>query len=283
MERRELARILKAARARLTPEDVGLRSGPRRRVVGLRREEVAQIAGVSVDYVVRLEQARGSHPSTQVLSALTRALKLEDDERDQVFRLADSAPPPAGRITMTIRESILRLLSRLNDLPALVISAKGDVLAQNAMAVGLLGDAHRFPEGQRNIFWQRFLGGSDQRVGAGPHEDELTTQQAVGLLRSALSRFPHDPGLRELIDELLAGSEAFWTRWEDGTSTVRRSMYKTVRHPEHGTLVLDCDTLVVPDAEQSMIVFSAADESFEAEALAVIRATAKVSAGVPSV
>jgi transcriptional regulator with XRE-family HTH domain len=96
MDRLELARVLKAARARIAPREVGLTAGPRRRVTGLRREEVALLAGVSVEYVVRLEQGRGPRPSTQVLKALTQALRLEPDERDQVFRLAGSTPPLLG-------------------------------------------------------------------------------------------------------------------------------------------------------------------------------------------
>lgn len=129
MDRAQLANVLQAARARLTPEEVGLPAGPRRRVAGLRREEVAHLAGLSVDYVVRLEQGRGPQPSTPVLTALAEALRLERDERAEVFRLAGSAPPLAGRIEMSIRPSVLRLLQRLTDLPALVFSAKGDLLA----------------------------------------------------------------------------------------------------------------------------------------------------------
>ncbi len=269
MDRRELANVLKAARARLAPEEVGLPSGHRRRVAGLRREEVAQLAGLSVEYVVRLEQGRGPHPSTQVITALTRALRLGSDERDQVFRLAGSAPPLAERVEMSIRPSVLRLLRRLTDLPALVLSAKGDVLAQNPMACALLGDLARWPEGQRNIIWQRFLGTGVARVALDPEEDEASAQQSVGLLRTALSRYPQDLDLRALIDELISGSERFWSMWEEGRSTVWRSTHKTVDHPDLGPLVLDCDTLLLPDTDQSMIVYSAADEG-AARALAVL-------------
>jgi len=273
MDRLELAHVLKAARARIAPEEAGLVSGPRRRVVGLRREEVAQLAGLSVDYVVRLEQGRGPQPSTQVLSALTRALRLERDERDQVFRLAGSAPPLAGRVEMSIRPSVLRLLQRLTDLPALVLSAKGDVLAENPMAKALLGDLTRWPEGRRNIIWQRFLGVGTARVALNPQEDEATAQQSVGLLRTALSRYPRDPDLRSLIEELIAGSERFWSMWEEGRSTVSRSMHKTIKHPDLGHLVLDCDTLLLPDTDQTMIVYSAAAGTRGASALDMLRVT----------
>ncbi|AXL90702.1 transcriptional regulator [Streptomyces sp. CB09001] len=272
MDRFELARVVKAARARIAPGDVGLPSGPRRRVAGLRREEVAQLAGLSVEYVVRLEQGRGPQPSAQVLSALAGALRLERDERDQLFRLAGNSPPLSGRIETTVRPSVLRLLERLSDLPALVLSAKGDVLAQNPMAGALLGDLMRWPDGHRNIVWQRFLGVGVAHVATSPEEEEATAQQSVGLLRTARSRYPHDPDLRSLIEELIDGSERFWSMWEEGRSTTSRSMRKTIDHPALGTLLLDCDTLLLPDTDQSMIVYSAAPDSREAAALCTLRA-----------
>lgn len=273
MDRVELARVLKAARARIAPDEVGLSSGPRRRVVGLRREEVAQLAGLSVDYIVRLEQGRGPRPSVQVLTALARALRLERDERDQLFRLAGSTPPLAGRIEMSVRPSVLRLLQRFTDLPALVVSAKGDVLAHNPLAEALIGDFSSWPTWQRNIVWQRFLGAGTARVAQDPEEGEAAAQQSVGLLRTALSRYPRDPDLRSLIEELINGSNSFRAMWEDARSTVRRSMYKTIDHPNLGRLVLDCDTLLLPDTDQSMIVFSAAAGTREASALDMLRVT----------
>ncbi|MFH8527523.1 helix-turn-helix transcriptional regulator [Streptomyces tendae] len=275
MDRIELARVIKAARARIAPEDVGLPAGTRRRVAGLRREEVAQLAGLSVEYVVRLEQGRGPQPSDQVLTALTRALRLERDECEQVFRLAGSSPPLPGRIEMSIRPSVLRLLERLRDLPALVLSAKGDVLAQNSMACALLGDFMRWPTEERNIVWQRFLGSGVTHVSS-PEEVETTAQQYVGWLRTARSRYPDDPDLRSLIENLLNRSEQFWSMWEEGRSTTSRSMRKTIEHPDLGTLSLDCDTLLLPDTEQTMIVFSAAPNSPGEAALDTLRATVSV-------
>ncbi|MFI1461770.1 helix-turn-helix transcriptional regulator [Nocardia carnea] len=273
MDRAELANVLKAARARIAPEEVGLAAGPRRRVAGLRREEVAQLAGLSVDYVVRLEQGRAPRPSIQVLTALTRALRFDRDGRDQVFRLAGSAPPLAGRVEMSLRPSVLRLLQRMTDLPALVLSAKGDVLVQNSMARALLGDLADRPEGQRNLFRQRFLGTGDTRVALDPEAAESTEQQAVGSLRTALSRYPDDPHLRALIAELMAGSRRFHRIWQEGNSTTWRSMHKTIDHPDFGLLVLDCDTLLLPDTDQSMIVYSAAAGTREASALDMMRVT----------
>ena len=168
---------------------------------------------------------------------------------------------------MAIRPSMLRLLHRLTDLPALVLSAKGDLLAFNPMAGALLGDLDSWPPGERNIIWQRFLGSGVHRVALDAAEDEVAAQQSVGMLRTALSRYPDDPELRALVDELIAGSERFWGMWEEGRSTVLRSTRKTIEHPDLGPLVLDCDTLLLPDTDQSMIVYSAAAGTPEAAAL----------------
>jgi transcriptional regulator with XRE-family HTH domain len=264
--------MLSAARSRTAPEEVGLPVGRRRRVPGLRREEVAQLAGVSVDYVVRLEQGRGPQPSEQVLGALTRALRLDTDQRDQLFRLAGSAPPLPGRIEMSVRPSVLRLMERMSDLPTLVLSAKGDVLAQNALSAALVGDLLHLPARQRNIVWQRFLGTQD-RVAMTADEQQATAQQSVGTLKMASARYPDDPDLAALITELTTASPRFAQLWAESTSTRWRNMRKSIRHPEIGLITLDCDTLMLPDTDQSMIVYSAAAGSPEATALALLRVT----------
>lgn len=272
MDRRELARVLKRARQRVQPDDVGLPAGSRRRVTGLRREEVAQLARISVDYVVRLEQARGPQPSAQVVNALARALRLDDQERAQLYYLAGTPAPLPGRIVTTVRPGILRMLDRFTDLPALVIDAKGDVLAWNALAAALLGDMSQWPPGQRNIIWQRFLG-APGRVAMEPKEREATEAQSVASLRSARARYPHDPGLRRLVRELRQDSARFEQLWQEGRSAQWRSHRKTIEHPELGRLLLDCDTLLVPDDDQAMVVYSAAPDTPEASALALLRVT----------
>jgi transcriptional regulator with XRE-family HTH domain len=140
MDRTELGTFLRQARARVAPSDVGLPAGQRRRVEGLRREEVAQLASVSVDHLTRLEQGRGSGVSEGVLISLARTLQLTDDERTHLFHLAGVSPPQAGRIDGVVRASTMRILERLGDLPVLVLDAKGDVLAWNDLAAALLGD-----------------------------------------------------------------------------------------------------------------------------------------------
>ncbi|MEV6559746.1 helix-turn-helix transcriptional regulator [Nocardia sp. NPDC051756] len=273
MDRSELAALLRQARTRIQPRDVGLPAGPRRQVPGLRREEVAQLAGVSVDYIVRLEQGRGPHPSTAVLAALARALRLHDDDRDLLFRLAGSAPPQAGRIAQVVRPSVLRLLDRMSDLPTLVMSAKGDILAWNSMATALLGDFSAWPPARRNIIWQCFLGEEASRVRFNPEEFRMVAAFGVGTLRSAKARYPDDPELDRLIAELRSRSTDFEQLWNERPSAQWRSATKTIAHPELGLLVLECDTLLVPDADQSVVVYSAAPDTPAASALDLLRIT----------
>jgi transcriptional regulator with XRE-family HTH domain len=265
-----MASFLKEARARVSPAEVGLPAGIRRRVNGLRREEVAQLASISVDYVVRLEQGRGPRPSEPVLAALARALRLSDDERSHLFNLAGSAPPRPGQIDNVVRASTFRVLERLVDLPALVLDAKGDVLAWNAQATALLGDFSAWAPPARNIVWQRFLGG-ETRVSASREEDERTTAESVASLRAVAARYPEDAGLRRLLDELCAKSPRFVHLWNEARPADRRGSSKTVHHPELGLITLDCDSLHLPDTDQRMIVYSAAPNSPAADALALLR------------
>ncbi|MFE7799626.1 helix-turn-helix transcriptional regulator [Nocardia sp. NPDC057440] len=273
MDRTELAELLRQARGRIQPRDVGLPAGSRRQVPGLRREEVAQLAGVSVDYVVRLEQCRGPRPSAAVLAALARALRLNDEDRDLLFQFAGSTPPQAGRIAMLVRPSVLRLLDRMVDLPALVISAKGDVLAWNPMAAALLGDFTEWPHAHRNIIWQQFLGTGPHRVALTPAEARAAAVFSVSSLRSARARYTDDLDLLRLIDELRSRSPRFEQLWNERPSEPWRSTTKSVDHPELGHLILECDTLLVPDSDQAVIVYSAAPGTAAASALDLLRIT----------
>ena len=272
MNRSELAAALKRHRSRISPEDVGLPSHRRRRVPGLRREEVAQLAGVSADYVVRLEQARGPRPSEQVLSALARALRLDRDQVDELFQLAGRAPPRPGRVDELVRPSVQRLIDRLADLPVMVISGKGDLLAWNAPAAALLGDWSEVPYRERNIIWQRFLGDPARaRVAASAEERAMTAAQSVGSLRAAAARYPDDPGVQSLVTELRTRSAEFERLWQSGAGGPWRIDRKTVDHPVVGRLTLDCDHLVLPDTDQVVIVYSAEPGTPEAEALSLLR------------
>jgi transcriptional regulator with XRE-family HTH domain len=240
-------------------------------VPGLRREELAMLAGLSVDYVVRLEQGRGPRPSNQVIAALAQALRLDDDDRDLLFRLAGHEPPQTGRIAMVVRPSVLRLLDRMADLPVLVLSAKGDVLAWNPLGAALQGDMSAWPRRQRNLIWQRFLGSSRCQVAAGPGEDDAAARASVGTLRAAQARYPGDPDLVRLIEELRRGSRRFEELWREGRSSPWRTATKSIRHPSLGTISLDCDTMLLPDGHQTVLVYSAEPGSPEATVLDMLR------------
>jgi transcriptional regulator with XRE-family HTH domain len=275
VNRQELAAVIRRARERLTPDQVGLPAGLHRRVAGLRREELALLAGISVDYVVRLEQGRSTRPSGQVLTALARALRLSRDERDELFHLAGTPPPAPGTIDLHVRPSVLRLIDRFADLPTIVLSAKGDVLAWNAMASALHGDWSALPPERRNINRLRFLPApaDPERsvVAQSPEERASTAAHAVMGLRAAAARYPKDAELLRLVADLRAGSEEFARRWDDGGVSGWRSHRKTITHPQLGSLTLDCDTLHVPDADQLVVVYSAAAGTPEHDQLALLR------------
>lgn len=272
MDRDALAEILVNARARLRPADVGLPAGTRRRVPGLRREEVARLAGVSIDYVVRLEQGRGSRPSDQVLGALARALRLSGDERDHLFLTAGVAPPRPGVIDGVVRPSTLRLLDRMTDLPAMVLDAKGDLLAWNELTLALLGDLTSQPAAERNFTRRRFLGdGPTALVYESDEARHAADVQAVADLRAAAARYADDVGVRDLVDDLRRGSPDFRRLWDAGHVAVRRASRKTFEHPAVGRLTLDCDVLLLPDSEQRLIVYSAEPGTPDADALDLLR------------
>ncbi len=274
MDRTELGAALRTWRERLHPADVGLPTGTRRRTPGLRREEVAGLAGVSVDYLTRLEQGRGARPSEAVLGAVARALRLTEPERDHLFVLADAALPAPGRIRTAVRPGVLRLMDRVTDLPALLLDAKADVLAWNAMAAALLGDLSAVPPGERNVARRAFLPSARTVAGysrADEAECERLDRALVADLRRAAARYPDDPGLRRLVDDLRRGSARFARLWALREVDDRHSDRKTVHHPEFGPLVLDCDVLAVHGDDQVLLVYSAAPGTPEARALELMR------------
>jgi transcriptional regulator with XRE-family HTH domain len=269
MNRTELGIALRTWRERLRPADVGLPAGVRRRTPGLRREEVAGLARMSVDYLTRVEQGRGPRPSEAVLGGLARALRLTDAERDHLFDLAGVAPPPPGRIRSAVRPSVLRLMDRFTDLPAMLLDAKCDVLAWNPLAAALLGDMSAVPPAQRNVVWQAFLGGQG-RVDVSSDERARLDRAIVSDLRRTAARYPDDPGLARLLAELRAGSDRFERLWTLRELDERHGDSKQIRHPDLGALDLDCNVLHIQGDDQTLLVYSAAPGSREAEALALL-------------
>ncbi|MFJ4657894.1 helix-turn-helix transcriptional regulator [Nocardia sp. NPDC088792] len=255
-DRSELAAFLRSRRERLTPSDVGLPDGINRRAPGLRRQEVAQLAGISVDYLVRLEQARGSHPSRQVLAALARALMLGVDEREYLYRMAGEHPPTVSGPNRIVPQSVRIILDTIAS-PAYVADATFEVLAWNRAAVPFLGDFDETPGADRNMV--RWMFG--QAVDHPSWSDESTREFArsvVADLRAAYARYPGNPALAALLTELLGVSPRFADMWAAHDVEVRRTHQKHVDHPELGPLDFECQILHISDTDQRIIVYCAA-------------------------
>ncbi|WP_431916475.1 helix-turn-helix transcriptional regulator [Nonomuraea jabiensis] len=258
MQRDQLADFLRRRREGIRPAEVGLADGPRRRTTGLRREEVAMLAGMSVDYVVRLEQGRSSQPSTQLLGALARALRLSDDERDHLFHLAGHRPQPADGVARLARAGLIRMLELLGDTPALVLSDLGEILAQNRAAVLLTGDHTGFSGDRRYVVYRWFTDPAVRAV-CPPEEQEHRARQFVADLRAVAGRRSGDPAVAGLVGRLQAASADFRRLWAEHEVAVRRADRKTVLHPRVGRLLMDCETLVTPDQGQQLLVLTPAD------------------------
>lgn len=259
MQREQLADFLRRRRQTIRPGEVGLADGPRRRTAGLRREEVALLAGMSVDYVVRLEQGRSSQPSHQMLGALSRALRLTDDECDHLFHLAGHRPPPADGVARLARAGLLRMLDLLGDTPALVMSDLGEVLAQSRMSVLLMGDLTRFT-GDRRYNGFRFFTESQAEAVHPPEDHERHARQLVADLRATAGRRGGDPDVAALVQRLRAASPEFRRLWAEHQVAVRRADRKTLVSPRVGPVLLDCETLMTPDQGQQLLVLTPADD-----------------------
>jgi len=279
VNRDELAAFLRTRRERLRPADVGLPGGPGtgpRRTPGLRRQEVAELAGMSIDYYIRLEQGRGPRPSRQVLSALARALMLTIDEREYLFRLAGENPPPVVGPSRELLPAVRVLLDSLTTTPAYVVDAKYDVLAWNRLAPPFIGDLSAYPERDRNMIRWMFSR-PDANVSWSDDETVRFTRATVADLRAAYARYPGDAGIESLVTELLGLSPVFTRMWNTHDVAVRRGVRKRVDHPTAGPLEFECQVLHISDSDQRMIVYCA-DPGSPTEA-AFRRLAAGVSAG----
>jgi transcriptional regulator with XRE-family HTH domain len=249
----DLADFLRIRRSRVTPESVGIPVDRHRRVAGLRREEVAHLSGVSVDYYVRLEQGRATQPSEQVLDALARVLRLDETEREHLHRLARQRRRTAKAPSSRVRPELLRVLGLITDAPALIMNHRMDVLAGNHLA-GLL--YHRPLQGM-NTARHIFLEETDLYA-----EWEQCTLDVVGHLRLAAGKYPDDPRLASLIGELSMGSERFRRLWARADVRARGHGRKTYRHPLVGLLELHQENFSLPDESgMELLVLSAAPGS----------------------
>ncbi|MFC3893836.1 helix-turn-helix transcriptional regulator [Lentzea rhizosphaerae] len=269
MSKHELGSFLRSRRERLRPEDVGLPSGPRRRTPGLRREEVAVLAHISTEYYVRLEQGRAPWPSSDVLAGIAGALRLTDAESDHLHLLAGTAPTRARLHRRDVRPSILALLERLPQTAGFVTSAMFEVLAWNDLAAALMEDFSLLAPEDRNLARLAFLRPPD-RPPYGISDGAEFRHHAVMQLRVTLARYPADPAVTGLIDELLAGSPDFARLWERHDVQPSPTLTKTFHHPVVGEVTVDCDSLALTDRDQNLVLYSAPQGSPGAEALALL-------------
>ena len=276
--RADLAAFLRARRARLSPRQAGLpETGDpgRRRTPGLRRQEVAQLAGLSVDYYIRLEQGRGPHPSRQVLTALARALMLTADERDYLFRMAGQSPPLTPAPSREITPGIRHLLDSLPETPAYVVDAAYNVLAWNKLAICFIGDLSAYTD--RNMIRWTFGRGAQDTIWDDEHFVRFT-RSIVADLRASYARYPGDAAIDQLVTEMLALSPRFAQMWAEHEVEVRGPMVKQVRHPEVGLLEFECQMLHIAETGQRLIAYCAAPGSATEAAFRMLATDAGASA-----
>ena len=260
----DLAGFLRTRRSRVDPAAVGVPTDSRRRVAGLRREEVAHLSGVSVDYYVRLEQGRATQPSEQVLDALAGVLGLDETERGHLYRLARQrrrrAKTPGGRL----RPELLRVLGLVPDAPAMIVNHRLDILAGNRLAELLYGRALAGLNTARHLFLE------EDEQGFYP-DWETCTLDVVGHLRLAAGRHPDDPRLASLVGELAMGSERFRRLWARADVRARTHGRKAYRHPLVGLLELHQENFALPDdCGRELVVLSAAPGSAGADGLRLL-------------
>lgn len=256
IDRAGLAEFLRSRREALQPEDVGLPRGPRRRTNGLRREEVATLCHMSTDYYSRLERERGPQPSSQMLASMALGLHLSLDERDHLFRLAGQNPPARGGAGAHISPGLLRILDRLNDTPAEIVTELGETLRQTPMGVALTGDTTKYTGAARSAGYRWFTDPAARDRYAPEEHAFLTRMYASGLREIVTLRGP-DSRAAQLADLLLTQSEEFRRVWDDHEIGVRPHDVKHFIHPEVGALELTCQRLIDPDQAHSLLVYTA--------------------------
>jgi len=272
--------FLKSRRDRLNPRDLGLHDGPRRRVPGLRRDEVATLAGASVDYYAQLEQGRGAQPSEQMLAALARALHLTLDERNHLYHLAGRALPAVGSPNTHIHPGMLDLLDRLTSTPAQIISDLSVTLVQNPLAAALLGWP-KHTSGLPASFLYQWFTDPEARDRYHPDEHDHQSHVFVADLRAVTARRSRDQLVTELTTRLLDESREFADLWARQDVAVRRADRKTLIHPALGELELNCLNLLSEDGTQRLLWFTPVPGSPAVENLELLSVVGSLRVGHP--
>ena len=262
MNREALAAFLVQHRAAVQPSDVGLVTGPRRRTPGLRREDVAQLALMSTDYYTRLEQARGPQPSTQVLGSLARALRLTPDERDYLYRMAGHSAPDRGATSSDyVAPGLLRVLDRITDTPALILSALGETLVQNEPARALFGDVTDLTGWERSAIYRWFAPPQAERRLYPADDHDRQSRAQVAALRAAYGTMGAQSRAGELARALSAVSPEFAGLWDAQVVGRRFEDHKVLVHPDLGPIEVDCQALFTEDESQTLLVLTAPPRS----------------------
>jgi transcriptional regulator with XRE-family HTH domain len=266
----EFGRAVRRWRDRAAPDTAGVPAGGRRRAAGLRREELAGLAGISVDYLTRLEQGRATSPSSQVVEALARALRLSDTERELLFRLAGQAAPGRDVVPARITPSVQRLLDRLSHTPVAVHDAAWNLIVANQPYDAMMGETTSWRGIERNGIWRNLVGPGNRTVHT-PEEQARFESLLVADLRMTAARYPADRELKRLIAGLTSHSPRFAELWESGQvdSPQDQSRHKIIDHPGVGLITLDCDTLIVAGDDLRITVYTAEPGTQDAERLAL--------------
>jgi transcriptional regulator with XRE-family HTH domain len=260
MDRPALADFLRHRREELRPEDVGLPAGARRRTRGLRREEVAALAAMSTDYYTRLEQQRGPQPSEQMLAALARALRLTGYERDYLFLVAGHNAPAPVTAAAHVAPALLRVLDRLSDTPALILSNLGETLVQNRMAEALFGDKSKYTGLARSEIYRWFTD-PGERLRYPEDDRDRQSRAQVANLRAAYGSMGPRSRAGELVRALQKASPEFAGLWERHEVAKRFEDHKILLHPELGAIEVDCQVLFTEDQSQALLVLTAPPRS----------------------
>ncbi|OCG76331.1 helix-turn-helix transcriptional regulator [Microbacterium sediminis] len=269
IDRTGLGDFLRRRRTALQPEDVGMSRGQRRRTEGLRREEVAALCHMSADYYARLERGDGPLPSEQMLASIAQGLHLTIDERDHLFRLAGHPPPPRGAESDHIGPGLLRVLDRLQDTAAEIVTELGETLRQTPLGIALTGDLLRFTGAERSIGFRWFSDPASRELYA-PEDHAFLSRLWASGLREVVSR--RGPGSRaaHLAELLLARSAEFREVWDRQEVGLRPAETKRFVHPEVGVLELTCQNLIDPFSSQSLLVYTAVPGSESHDKLALL-------------
>jgi transcriptional regulator with XRE-family HTH domain len=256
MDQTGLATFLRTRREALQPDDVGMPRGQRRRTPGLRREEVATLCGMSPDYYSRLERGRGPQPSEQMLAAIARGLRLTLDERDHLFVLAGHNAPARAAHSDHVNAGMMRILDRLEDTPAQVVTGTGETIIQTRLAVALFGDQTHFTGPARSIIYRWFTDANERAIYV-PDDHSTHSRIYVAHLRGVAAREGRGSRAAALARQLRVESPEFAALWASHEVGMTYASHKRIVHPQVGTISLHCQTLVDPDQSQSLLVFTA--------------------------